>query len=232
MKVRRDIASMGRLRALWNGHLGIDDELRVLAPTLGVSMRLGSAEELRERLNDKFAAVGMRRIPADEAGFGYDDIIAKLHAQGRTDFDRESFRSMVHNEKLLGGKEPPATIIGVRSFMHPVDSLEGRATINLNFVPSFDGRFLKDETDWNGDIYPALKAFVIGEAQKGDRIQLAGCRGIRPPCSRRPHRAGQSGSRLPSSVISMTGGLRASLSTFTPVTATAACLSLWCHSAA
>jgi hypothetical protein len=164
---------MGRLRTLWNGHLGIDnDELRVLARTLGVSMRLGSAEELRDRLNDKFAAVGMRRIPADEAGFGYDDIIAKLHAQGRKDFDRESFRAMVHDEKLLARREPPARIIGVRSFMHPIDSLEGRATINLNLVPSFEGRFLKDGADWNADIYPALKAFVIGEAQKSDRIRL------------------------------------------------------------
>lgn len=165
---------MGRLRVLWNGHLGIDDdELRILARTLGVSMRLGSAEELRDRLNDKFAAVGMRRIPADEAGFGYDDIIAKLHAQGRKDFDRDSFRAMVHDEKLLAGpKEPAATVVGIRSFMHPIDSLEGRATINLNLVPSFDGRFLKDEIDWNADILPALKAFVIGEAQKGDRIQL------------------------------------------------------------
>lgn len=165
---------MGSLRALWNGHLRIDDdELRVLARTLGVSMRLGSAEELRDRLNDKFAAVGMRRVPEDEAGFNYDDIIAKLHAQGRKDFDRESFRAMVHDEKLLAGpKEPAATIVGVRSFMHPIDSLEGRAPINLNLVPFFDGRFVKDETDWNADIFPDLKSFVIGEAQKGDRIQL------------------------------------------------------------
>ena len=136
-------------------------------------MRLGSAEELRDRLNDKFAAVGMRRIPADEAGFGYDDIIAKLHAQGRKDFDREGFRAMVRDEKLLAGpKEPAATVFGIRSFMHQIDNLEGRAPINLNLVPFFDGRFLRDETDWHADIFPAVKAFVIGEAQKGDRIQL------------------------------------------------------------
>ena len=167
-------SQMARLRALWNGHLGIDDdELRLLARTLGVSMRLGSAEELRDRLNDKFGTVGMRRIPADEAGFGYDDIIAKLHAQGRKDFDREGFRAMVRDEKLLADpKEPAATVFGVRSFMHQIDSLEGRAPIHLNLVPFFEGRFLKDETDWNVDIFPALKAFVIGEAQKGDRIQL------------------------------------------------------------
>ena len=87
-------------------------------------MRLGSAEELRERLNDKFAAVGMRRIPADEAGFGYDDIIAKLHAQGNLRISTgKAFAPWFITQKLLGGKEPPA---------HPVDSLGGRATINLN----------------------------------------------------------------------------------------------------
>ena len=152
-------SQMVRLRALWNEHLGIDDdELRLLARTLGVSMRLGSAEELRDRLNDKFGAVGMRRIPADEAGFGYDDIIAKLHAQGRKDFDRESFRAMVRDEKLLADpKEPAATVFGVRSFMHQIDSLDGRAPINLNLVPFFEGRFLRDETDWNVDIFPAVR---------------------------------------------------------------------------
>ena len=117
-------------------------------------MRLGSAEELRDRLNDKFAAVGMLRIPVDEAGFGYDDVIAKLHAQGRNDFDRESFRAMVREEKLLVLKEPPETVCGVRSFMHQIDNFEGRSPIDLNFVPFFEGRFLKDETGWNAGYFP------------------------------------------------------------------------------
>jgi hypothetical protein len=46
------------------------------------------------RLNDRFAAMGLVRVRVSEAGFFYDDLINKLHSQGRKDFDRESFRAM------------------------------------------------------------------------------------------------------------------------------------------
>lgn len=165
---------MGRLRSSWSGHLQIDeDELRLLVRTLCVNLRIRSGEDLRDQLNDRFQAVGMRTIPRDEAGFSYDDLIRKLHAQGRNQFDRKSFRELVNGEKLLiGPKEPPKTTIGVRSFMHPIDSIEARATTTLNLVPYFDGRFLKDEAGWESDLFPALKSFVLAEAQKGDHMRL------------------------------------------------------------
>ncbi|MER8962110.1 SAVED domain-containing protein [Mesorhizobium sp. M0701] len=165
---------MGQLRDLWSGHLQIDnDELRRLLRTLGVNLRIRSGEDLREQLNDRFAAVGMRTIPRDEAGFSYDDLIRKLHAQGRKTFDRKTFRELVNDEKLLAGpKDLPKTTIGVRSFMHPIDSIEARATTTLNLVPYFDGRFLKDEASWETDLFPALQSFVLAEAQKGDHMRL------------------------------------------------------------
>lgn len=165
---------MGRLRDLWNGHLQIDDdELRRLLRTLGINLRIRSGEDLREQLNDRFEAVGMRTVPRDEAGFSYDDLIRKLHAQGRKQFDRTSFRELVNDEKLLAGpRHPSKTTIGVRSFMHPIDSIEARATTTLNLVPYFHGRFLKDEAGWETDLFPALKSFVLAEAQKGDHMRL------------------------------------------------------------
>lgn len=56
--------------------------------------------------------------------------------------------------------------------MHPIDNIEARATTTLNLVPYFDGRFLKDEAGWDSDLFPALKSFVLAEAQKGDHMQL------------------------------------------------------------
>lgn len=63
---------MGRLRGLWGGHLGIDDdELRRLIRTLGVNLRIRSSDDLRDQLNDRSEAVGMRTIPRDEVEFSY-----------------------------------------------------------------------------------------------------------------------------------------------------------------
>lgn len=167
-------SAMGRLHDHWAGHLQLDErELRTLLRTLGVNLRIRSGEDLREQLNDRFEAVGMRTISRDQAGFSYDDLIRKLHAQGRKKFDRKSFRELVNDEKLLAGpKIPPRMAIGVRSFMHPIDNIEARATTTLNLVPFFDGRFLKDGTDWEADLFPRLRTFVLAEAQKGDHMRL------------------------------------------------------------
>lgn len=167
-------SATGKLRGHWANHLGIDeDELGRVVRTLGINLRIRSGEAIRAHLNDRMRLVGLREAPASEAGFFYDDLIRKLHAQGRKIFDRKSFREMAEEEKLFsGGEEPRRTVIGVRSFMHPIDSLEARTSVNLNLVPFFDGRYLREEATWDATIYPALKDFVVGEVQGIDHIQL------------------------------------------------------------
>lgn len=167
-------SAMGEFRATWAGHLGIDEgELRTVVRTLGVNLRIRSGEDIRAHLNDRLARYGLKPIPTSEAGFAYDDLVRKFHAQGRKVFDRKSFRDMVREENLIAGP-PPAlkTVIGVRSFMHPIDSIEARTTTNLNLVPFFDGRYLRDEASWNSTLYPALKDYLVAEAAKVDHVQL------------------------------------------------------------
>jgi hypothetical protein len=139
-------SATGKLRKAWCEHLAADEAaLRRVARTLGISLRPESGDDLRERLNDRFAATGMKRVSAAEAGFFYDDVIAKLHAQGRSTFDRQSFKEMCASEKLLDdgrGKNP--VTVGVRSFMHQYDNLETRCDQTLNLVPHFDGRYIRD----------------------------------------------------------------------------------------
>ncbi|MET3649836.1 SAVED domain-containing protein [Phyllobacterium ifriqiyense] len=167
-------SATGRFRGHWADHLGIDeDELKLLVRTLGINLRIRSGADIREHLNDRFARLGMKPIPASEAGFSYDDIVKKLHAQGRKDFDRKSFREMVQDEKLLADTKVPASLtIGVKSFMHAIDSLEARTTESLNLVPFFEGRYLRDEESWNETILPALKDFVLSHAKENDGLRL------------------------------------------------------------
>lgn len=167
-------SAMGQLRAAWANHLGIDDDaLRLVLRTFALNLRIRSGEDIRSHLNDRFARYGLKAVPTNEAGFPYDDLIRKLHAQGRKEFDRKSFRDMVREENLTAGPPvPPKSIIGVRSFMHPIDNLEARTTANLNLVPFFDGRYLKDEASWDSKLYPALKDYLVAEAAKADHLQL------------------------------------------------------------
>lgn len=167
-------SEMGKFRAHWADHLGIDeDQLRLLVRTLGINLRIRSGADIRDHLNERFARLGMKAIPASEAGFLYDDTIKKLHAQGRKEFDRASFRDMVRSENLLDDrKDPPSWTIGVKSFMHHIDSLEARTDESLNLVPHFEGRYLRDEKSWNDTLYPELKEFVLSHARKHDTLRL------------------------------------------------------------
>lgn len=172
---KTDKSRMGQVRKLWREHLEIDDAaLRLVARVLAIAESPESLNSLRERLDDRFAVVGLKRVPASESSFIYDDLIGKLLAQGRTGFDRESFREMVRSEGLLSDPAPSrdALTIGVRSFMHPIDNLENRCDRMLNLVPYFDGRYIRDAADWQQPIYPELRNFVLDAARRGDRLRL------------------------------------------------------------
>ncbi len=170
-----DRSRMGQVRKLWCQHLGLDYAgLNLVARTLAVAEAPESLASLRERLDDKFAVVGMKRVPACESAFLYDDLIAKLLAQGRVEFDRDGFADMARREGILDKQARPehVLVIGVRSFMHPIDPLEDRCERMLNLVPYFDGRYIRNDTDWQERILPELRNFVLDSARSTDSLRL------------------------------------------------------------
>ncbi len=172
---KTDRSRMGQVRKLWREHLGVDDTaLGLVARVLAVAESPESMMTLRERLDERFAAVGMKRVPASESAFFYDDLIAKLLAQGRVQFDRDSFVEMARREGILGEQPRPENVlaIGVRSFMHSIDNLEDRCERMLNLVPQFDGRYIRNEADWQERILPELQEFVFDAARSTDRLRL------------------------------------------------------------
>ena len=105
---------MGQVRKLWCDHLGLDHAgLALVARTLAVAEAPESLASLRERLDDRFAAVGMKRVPAGEAGFFYDDLAAKLLAQGRVEFDCDGFRKMAERENLIDPAARPTDALAI-----------------------------------------------------------------------------------------------------------------------
>ena len=79
----------------------------------------------------------------------------------------------MREEKLLAGDAPPErTVIGVRSFMHPIDPIEARTVHSLDLVPMFEGRYLRKDQDWQGTVYPSLRAFVLKRAGETDHLRL------------------------------------------------------------
>jgi hypothetical protein len=172
---KTDRSRMGQVRQLWCGHLGIDHAgLALVARVLGVAEWSQSLDELRGRLDERFAHVGMKRVPAAESAFFYDDLAAKLLAQGRIEFDRDGFRKMAEREDLLDPNARPDDdlTVGIRSFMHPIDPLEERCDRMLNLVPYFDGRYIRAEADWQDRVHPELSKILLDAARASERLRL------------------------------------------------------------
>lgn len=170
-----DASRMGKVRKLWRQHLGIDDaSLRLATRTMIIAERPESLESLRERLDDRFAAVGMRREPAGQTAFIYDDLVAKLLAQGRIEFDRNSFRILCDRERLMDPSGTPKQMltIGIRSFVHPIDNLDERCPRIIDFLSHFDGRYIRDEAAWQTQIVPALTGFLQAAAREADHLRV------------------------------------------------------------
>jgi hypothetical protein len=171
---KTDNSATGRLRKLWRDHLKIDDdELRRLARTLAFGHAPDSLDDMRQYLDDTFKAMGLRRVPVVESAFFYDDLIYQWMGQKRLEFDRASFRAACDQQGILATSKPPPKTYGVKSFEHPIDRLEARCEKVLDFVPAFDERYIRSESDWSERIYPELHAFLIAAAAEDESLRLA-----------------------------------------------------------
>lgn len=163
----------GKVRKLWREHLGIDDqELMLLARTLALDTDNTSLEDHRDNLDLLFENRGLRRIPASESSFVYDDIAFQWLAQGRLEFNRQTFLDACRREGLLAGDGRAHVVFGVKSFEHAFDRLEDRCTVVLDLIPHFDERAIRDQEEWGTVLYPKLKNFLQVAAKDTGHLRL------------------------------------------------------------
>jgi hypothetical protein len=168
-----DRSIAGRVRKLWREHLDIDDqELMLLARTLSLDTDSSSLDDHRDNLDLLFENRGLRRVPVNESSFFYDDVAFQWLAQGRLDFNRQTFREACKREGLLDGDGRAHVVFGVKSFEHPFDRLEDRCTVVLDLIPHFDERAIRDHAAWTTKLYPKLKSFLQAAATDNQHLRL------------------------------------------------------------
>ena len=168
-----DGSMAGKVRKLWREHLDIDDqELMLLARTLSLDTDSTSLDDHRDNLDLLFESRGLRRIPVNESSFVYDDVAFQWLAQGRLEFNRQTFREACNREGLLAGDGRAHVVFGVKSFEHPFDRLEDRCTVVLDLIPHFDERAIRVQTEWTKTLYPKLKTFLLAAARDNQHLRL------------------------------------------------------------
>ncbi|ABE65078.1 conserved hypothetical protein (plasmid) [Nitrobacter hamburgensis X14] len=169
-----DNSKAGAVRKAWREHLDIDEEeLRLLARTLAFGEATDTLDALRDHLDILFGLVGLRRIPANQSAFPYDDVVFQWMAQGRLNFDRAAFRAICAREDLLGPAQSARRVYGIKSFEHAFDRLEERCHSVLDLIPAFDERYIRSDSDWETILYPALRTFLLAAAKDPPRLRLA-----------------------------------------------------------
>ena len=142
-----------------------EDELKLLARTLAFGQATDTLDGLREYLDAVFGLVGLRRIPANESAFPYDDAIFQWMAQGRLEFDRSTFPAICRREGLIGQAGGQPRIYGVKSFEHPIDRLEERCFRVLDVIPAFDERYIRSDADWQVYALSGAPRLLAGRRQ-------------------------------------------------------------------
>ena len=171
---KTDNSKAGAVRKAWRDCLRInEDELRPLAAILAFGEVTDSLSDLRETLDMTFHAMGLRRVPANESAFFYDDLVYQWMGQKRHEFDRESFREACEQEGILVTSLQVPEVYGIKSFEHAFDQLENRCEDVLDFVSVFDDRYIRSNADWSGKLYTELDAFIVNAASNNDRLRLA-----------------------------------------------------------
>ncbi len=168
-----DNSKAGQIRKIWREHLEIDDsELRRFAQTIAIGEATDSLDDMRGLLDITFRAVGLRRVPAHETSFFYDDLIYGWMGQQRQEFDRQTFGDMCRREGLLTVAAPPPRLYGIKSFQHAFDQIEERCVKVLDLLPFFEERFIRSEADWSARLYPKLRLFLLEAAGQSERLAL------------------------------------------------------------
>lgn len=99
-----------------------------------------------------------------------DQMISSTHGKGidRKEFDEELEKRILLVADKYSPKRIPVSII---SFSRGAVHLEDE-TMRLSLLDKFDDRNLKNEYDWNDDIYPKLRDFLIANTNNKHAYQI------------------------------------------------------------
>ena len=100
-----------------------------------------------------------------------DQMISSTHGKGidRKEFDEELQKRIT----LVADSYTPERIsIGVKSFICEGGDIEEETESCLLLADMFDGRKIKDEYNWNNDVYEKLKGFLFETTSKKQAYQI------------------------------------------------------------
>lgn len=161
-------SQMGKIRKKLCVALGVEEDvLKCILKQIRIKSRQEKLDDLVTSLNQQLENQGLQVISGSRHTNPYSQLIQNLYRSGKILFTKELLEEQLRNEGLYSPKKEKASI-AIRSFVKHAENLEAEVDHILKLENYFSGRFLKEEYQWEGTIYPILKEF-LGTKCLGDK---------------------------------------------------------------
>lgn len=162
----RQRTKMALARKSMMQHLKLDNEAELYAVLSSIRIqhsKPGISLLIKEQLNSKLMLAGLKPLDFRVLVNPYNDLIVNCASKGSKRFNKDSLIKLCRAERLYTGQPllyKDDIPVGIRSFLPYTENLEEETNHLLCLSDHFDGRLLKSEKSWNGDIYARLVEFT------------------------------------------------------------------------
>ena len=166
---------LGKVRKKWQIHLNLntEEELQEILRSLRIVHSYPGINSIDSHLNDRLRIAGLVLIPANERTNPYEQLVQKLHAEGKNKFTKQELLDICKQEGLIAPPLPTEVYtIGIRSFAKGAENLHEEVDKILCLLEYFDERQLADGLTWEDHVYPCLCEFADTVLAEKKPIQL------------------------------------------------------------
>ncbi|WP_185805425.1 SAVED domain-containing protein [Bacillus canaveralius] len=170
-------SNASKLRKRLREHLGITDDthLENVLSRIRIWSNFQSIEILSRMINSQLISVGLKPFDFTQRSNPYISLLRRLFEEGKVEFFRDQLIQICKDEGLWQGnnimlkEELP---VGIRSFYRKAENMESETSSMVCLLDYFNGRYLKDEYDWNKNVKDSINNFVNRDLIEGKSYRI------------------------------------------------------------
>lgn len=160
----RPRTQMAKMRHSMSKHLNLtENELKILLTSFRIWHNHLSYQRIVEEINNDLTRLGFKPIENDSILNPYIDLIKQWSYRGKSEFNKDFIIEECKRECLLLGSNSSNSDykeVGIRSFYRRAENMQDETEIMLCLLKFFNGRYIKDDYNWNNEIYNELNKFT------------------------------------------------------------------------
>jgi len=160
----RPRTQMAKMRRSMSEHLNLtEDELKEMLMSFRIWHNYSSYQRIIEEINNDLMHLGFKPIENDSIRNPYVDLIKQWSYRGKSEFNKDFIIEECKREGLfLGNNSSDSDYedVGIRSFYRRAENMQDETEIMLCLLKFFNGRYIKSDYNWDGEIFDELNEFT------------------------------------------------------------------------